>query len=298
MVLIPKNDPIGEALDSGHTEQLPRPYLGYSGLGHPCKRYLWLSFRWCFKKKITPRLKRIFERGDLEEARVISDLKDIGCKVYMIDEYGDKRELFGHPGEKQEEILGLAHHIKGHTDGRVIGVPGAEKTEHLLEIKTMKEQKFKELLKAGKSAEGIKKVFPIYYGQMQSYMGKTGLKRALFIATNKNTEERVYIRVKFDEDEFKHLEGIGTDILVSLIPPKRIGDATWFECKWCDGHSVCHKDTPPLKTCRSCANGCIEEKGKWTCDLDGIERNHEDQEKGCYMYVAIAEIKDMEMNKQ
>lgn len=298
MVMIPVNNPIEKALDHGCEEQLPRTYLGYSGLAHQCRRYQWLGFRWCFKKKVTKRLKRIFERGDLEEARVICDLKEIGCEVYMIDKEGNKKEIFGKRDDPQEQVVGLAEHVKGHLDGRVIGLPGAEKTEHLLEIKTMKDKKFRDLVKAGADQKAIKKVFPVYYGQMMSYMGKTGLKRALFITTNKDNEERRYIRVKFDEDEFKHLEGVAVDILTSPIPPKRIGDAIYFECKWCDAHSVCHNaDTPPLRTCRSCSSVCLEEKGKWTCEVDGKELSKEKQEKACHMYSPIVEIKDMNMKK-
>ncbi len=35
-----------------------RPYLGMSGLGRPCRRYLWLQFRWCYKSSISARLSR------------------------------------------------------------------------------------------------------------------------------------------------------------------------------------------------------------------------------------------------
>jgi len=293
MALIPINNPIQDSLDNNDIVQMPRPYLGYSGLAHPCKRYLWLGFRWTFKKVITQRLKRIFERGDLEEARIIRDLKAIGCEVYRVDEEGNHVEIFGTIGEEQEEIIGLASHIKGHIDGRILGLPGAEKTEHLAEFKTMKSSKWKELYKAGANQEAIKKVFPVYYGQLNSYMGKLKIDRAFFVATNKDTEERHYIRVHFDKDEFEHLESVGMDILTSTIPPKRIGNATWFECKWCDAKAVCQSDAMPLKNCRSCVRGCIEDEGKWTCEMNGKELSLKDQEKGCSRWDMIPEIKDI-----
>ena len=39
-------DPIVEAVDSSMVQELPRTHLGISQVGHPCERYLWLSFRW------------------------------------------------------------------------------------------------------------------------------------------------------------------------------------------------------------------------------------------------------------
>jgi len=298
MALIPKGDPIKEAMEYGIIEVLPRPYLGYSGLASPCKRYLWLSFRWCYKKQISKQLQRIFDRGNMEEPRIIKDLKAIGCEVFREDENGKHIEIYGHEGEIQEEIVGLAGHVKGHFDGKVLGLPGAAKTKHILEAKTMNDKYFKMLIKNGGNETAIKKVFPTYYGQFNSYMGKSNVKRAIFIPVNKNNEERLYIRVHFDEREFDHLENIAFDILTANIPPKRIGDRTWFECKFCDARHVCHdKDVPPLETCRSCIKACIEDEGKWTCELNGKELSLEDQEKGCLKHNVIVEIKDMLMNK-
>ena len=59
-----------------------RPYLGMSKLGHPCSRYLWYSFRWCFTVEIEARKKRLFMRGHREEPAIIHELQQIGIKFH------------------------------------------------------------------------------------------------------------------------------------------------------------------------------------------------------------------------
>lgn len=290
MVLLPIKNPIDEAINGVTEYKLPRPYLGYSSLNHPCKRYLWYTFRWCYMQMIEPKGRRIFERGDLEEMRIIRDVKAGGIDVYMINKNGGREEVTGAVGELQEELIGPAGHVKGHPDGRLINLPTAEKTEHLLEIKTMNDKFFKMLDKFG-----VEQAFPTYWGQVNSYMGKMELRRTLFCATNKNNEDRKFIRLKFDPDVFKHLEGVAFDILTTQVPPPKIGDIHWHECRYCNAKEVCHKGHMPLPTCRSCVHGCVEDEGIWSCDSNhsgfkGTALSLERQEKGCQMYIKMAEI--------
>ena len=107
MVEIPerKNTTIS-LIDSYELIKEPRTYLSMSSIGHSCIRKLWMDFRWCTKIKLNARILRIFERGDIEEARIIKDLKKVGCYVYkQFGEYGKKIEMFGTIGEEQEEII-------------------------------------------------------------------------------------------------------------------------------------------------------------------------------------------------
>lgn len=275
MAKIPNFNHIQDVMEGRDIEQLPRPYIGYSGLNSPCARSIWYAFHWVDYKVISPRLSRIFERGDIEEARMVRDLKAAGMDVYTIIK-GKKVEITGNIGEEQEEIIGVGGHVHGHTDGRVLGVPGAEKTEHLLEVKTMKAKKFNDYLKFG-----LEKVHPVYHGQMHSYMGKTGLTRCLFSVTNKDTEERSFKRYKFDKDVFQDMESIALDILISEIPLQKIGDATWYECKFCDFKEVCHHGKPPLRNCRTCKEGIIDDFGVWRCELNNSILTKAEQFAGC-----------------
>ena len=71
---------IANLIDEHHASQPdePRGHLGCSLLGHPCERWLWLSFRWAVKEKFQGRILRLFRRGNNEENIIISDLEAIG----------------------------------------------------------------------------------------------------------------------------------------------------------------------------------------------------------------------------
>lgn len=229
-----------------------RNYLGYSGLGDPCARKTWYSFRWVKDIYITPKIQRLFDRGFIEEPRVCKDLIKKGCTIT-----GD-----------QQEVVGITGHSKGHTDGTIIGVPTAEKTPHLLEGKTMKNSKFTEYLKVG-----LKKFSSNYWQQIHSYMGHLKLTRCLYVVTNKDTEQRDYKRIPFDKDQFEQGETLAFSIITSEKPPERIPNAspTFYLCKFCDYSDICHENAPVKKSCRTCQHWDIENDGVFGCSLWGAK---------------------------
>jgi hypothetical protein len=260
-------------------EEKRRSYLGMSGIGDECERKLWLGFRWAKKKFTDTRSKRIFQRGDLEEERVISDLVNVGMKVYAVinDEIVP---LTGKVGEKQEEYIGFAGHSKGHSDGRIEGVIEAPKTVHLLEIKTMNNKNFTNMQKVG-----LKNSHPNYYAQAQRYMKAAGLTRALFVITNKDNEERDYIRIKFDKDFADDLSAKEREIIIATEPPFKRFNKTWWKCRWCNVSDVCHDGEAPDVNCRTCAHSDVALEGKWICGLNNDkELSYDDQVKGCKHY--------------
>ena len=95
----------------------PRPHLGASVLGHPCDRWLWLSFRWAVIEKFSGRILRLFRRGQLEEDAVIADLESVGCRV----------------SDRQRQVA-FGSHVGGSIDGIIEGVPEAPAKQHLLKI--------------------------------------------------------------------------------------------------------------------------------------------------------------------
>lgn len=263
-------EPIEAAIEHQSIKQIPRPYLGYSQIGGECLRNLWLNFHWVSSSTISPRILRLFERGHHEELVILKDLRNIGAKVT----------------NREAEVVGPAGHILGHIDGEVINVPGAEKTLHLLEMKTMKDSKFKEFKKVG-----LKLFSSTYWFQVHSYMDKRKLKRCLYIVTNKDTEERVYQRIHFDPSVAKEADHIGFHIITEEEPGPKIGPRTWFACKFCDNYDFCHKRAEPNRNCRTCRNVSIEDNGKWSCDLlfdEGENKPHfipvETQRVGCDLY--------------
>ena len=58
-----------------HREEPHRPHLGASQIGHACDRYLWYQFRWCDHDEPDGRVLRLFDHGNVEETRLIRDLR-------------------------------------------------------------------------------------------------------------------------------------------------------------------------------------------------------------------------------
>jgi len=260
-----------------------RVYLGMSGTGGKCMRAQQYSFRWCAKiGPMTNRTRRIFERGNMEESRIIYDLDKIGIKVYKeVD--GVESPLTGELGEEQETITGFAGHILGHPDGRCIGVPESPKTIHLLEMKTANVNNFKKFQTAGcKATNGV------YYGQCQNYMGELGLTRALFIVINKNTEEYYIERLEFDKDFFDELKRKEMAIITTEnLFPKLSGFDVKMNCNWCGHLNVCKNEATPNVSCRTCQHIEVHNKGEWKCGLDSDDadpRSKEEQIMACNLY--------------
>lgn len=263
-------------IDQRLVEQKDRTYLGYSGLGNPCMRALWYSFRWATKRYVERRIERLFRRGDYEEEVIIADLEYHGMKVT----------------NTQAEIEGFAKHVLGHIDGEVENVPKSVEVpdfvvgKGLLEMKTAKQELYKKYVK-----DGVRKANFVYYCQTQSYMGKRGLKWTMFVITNKNTEERNIEYIKFDEHQFRSLEDIAESVVSTDVPAPRIGDSTWFECKFCDYKKICHHGEKIQKTCRTCKYAAIVDDGKWECLQAGGFIPEHIQREGCDLYELLETLK-------
>ena len=267
MAKIPKQqDGLTEILESGLIEQEYRPYIGMSGIMGKCQRQIWYNFHWSCARLVSRRTQRLSDRGNLEEARVVKDLREAG--VIVTDCLEDQITLVDQTG-----------HIGGHPDGKAENVPTAEKTPHLLEIKTMASKYY-----ASFKRQGLAKSDPVYWGQIHTYCGERGLTRILFVVTNKDTEERTYMRYHYDPAVHNECMSIAFDILTSEQPPKKIGEATWFECKMCDSKRICHKGEPIRKSCRTCQFANIEMGGLWSCGLHDFILSDEAQHMACDKY--------------
>jgi hypothetical protein len=254
-----------------------REYLGMSGLGGKCLRALWYSFHWASPQEQFPiRTKRIFDRGDLEEARIISELRNCGFIVYRIGEEKEIKIMTGAVGEEQEELVGFAGHARGHPDGRVAGLPELPGESALLEMKTAKASKFREFQK--NKVFGASKT---YFGQAQRYMDAMGLEWCLFIVTNKDTEERYYELIPYDAEYAAELLRREIIIITSTEPPEKLSqNKNWLDCKWCQHHAVCHEDKEPPGNCRTCEHIDIADDGVWECKHYGV-LNYDQQITGC-----------------
>lgn len=246
-----------------------RPYLGWSEIGHPCERYLWMRWRWVERETLEGRIARLFDTGHREEARVLDELRALGCEVWDRDASGE-----------QFAVASVGGHLRGHMDAVVRGLPEAPKTAHLVDVKTISAKRFKEIAK-----KSMKNLYPKYWAQAHGYMGRANLERAMFIFVCKDDDQIHVERIDFDPEAFKQYEARAERIVRAPEPPPRIAEtADDEECKYCPFVQVCHGTTAPRVTCRTCAHSTPVvdgEDGVWRCEQRVREIDDRLQRKGC-----------------
>lgn len=260
-----------------------RNYLGMSVLGDECEAKLWLAFRWAFEpEQFEGRMKRLFETGHIEEARIIADLDAIGVTIMDVDpETGE-----------QWFVSAVGGHVRGHTDGRIErGVKEAPKTAHLFENKTHNAKSFKEL-----RIHGVKFAKPQHYAQMQGYMDRMGLKRALYVAVEKDTDNFHVERVEYDAVYAAQLFAKGERIVTAENRPTRLHDnphskAAW-KCNYCPAFGVCHGGEWARRNCRTClhATAMLDGDGRWHCARHNRDLSLEDQRSGCGAHLYLPDL--------
>lgn len=260
------------ALIDKHMEEQresPRPHLGASLLGHPCERFLWLSFRWAVREHFTGRELRLFERGRREEAVFVSLLQSVGVVIT-------------HTGADQVHVT-LAPHVGGSVDGIIeSGLPEAPKAKHVVEFKTHNKKSFDELTK-----KGVYEAKRRHWCQMQCYMAGTGIDRALYLAVCKDDDRLYSERVEFDPKVAKVIIDRGARIaMTERMPPPLSTDASFFQCKMCPCWKFCHDTHLSTEiTCRTCSHVTPTKEGTWRCELHGRDMPYEVQVGGCLNHV-------------
>jgi len=292
MATLPQSvvDPVADAIFASYKAKYgaepQRPYLGASAIGKPCLRQHWYSFRWSKPADFSGRLYRVFQTGHLQEPRIYNDLSSIGCTVYDMDPSTGKQWTFTEPTS--------GNHFKGNADGIVTGLPQAPKSPHVLEIKTASAKMFAEMQKFG-----VKKAKPEHYAQMQMYMkwsidlyGENGCTRAIYIVVNKDNDDIYTERLEYDKHEAQAIIDKALKVITATEPPVGISqDPSWYECKFCDYHSICHGTDVPAPTCRSCAHATPEMDGnaRWSCSVHQNDIPVPTQRTGCdsHRYIPI-----------
>lgn len=210
-----------------HLSSRPTRYhMGISQLGCEDEAAMWLDFRWAFKKNLDGRILRLFRRGNREEETVIADLEAIGM---VVRDYGER-----------QRTLNLGKHVGGSCDGVIMsGVPHAEMTQHLLEIKTISKKRFDQIEK-----EGVEKSNPQYWIQVHCYMRGTGLSRCLFIAVCKD-DDKIYTElIEYDKELAEHYIERGQRIATSDRMPAapHFGADNW-SIKYSDYYAVYFRES-------------------------------------------------------
>jgi len=247
-------------------EQRHRPHLGASQIGKECERSVWLSFRWAKSPSFNGRMLRLFQRGQDEEERLVSALEKAGYKVWENDP--DTGEQF------RAKIL-------PHFSGSLDGIAEKDGIRYLLEFKTHSDKSFKKLLK-----QGVREAKPEHFTQMQSYMGAYGLKKALYVAVNKNDDELYIEEVDFNEDVYHGIKDKAERLLHGWSVPgvNYSLEARMSPCKFCDYQGICHLGENCERNCRTCKHSRCEKDGTWSCAHKAETISEEQQRIGCEDY--------------
>jgi len=253
-----------------------REHLGASLIGTECNRALWYSFRWATRARHTGRLLRLFETGNLAEARFVADLRRIGVTALDFDPNTGR----------QWTLRDASGHFGGSMDAVAIGFPEAPKTWHVCEFKTHSAKSFAALVK-----DGVEKSKPAHWAQMQVYMHLAGLDRAFYLAVNKNTDELHQERIHADVEVGLRLLAKAERIITAARPPVRISDdPAWWQCRFCDHHSVCHSDAVPDRHCRSCLHASPVADGAWDCARSNVALDTAAQRTGCASHLYVPDL--------
>lgn len=253
--------------EAREAEEKPRRHLGASVIGRECSRQIWYGFRWFGRPDFSGRMYRLFERGAREEAVFCHLLRRAGVEIYPVNpNTGD-----------QFSISDFGGHFGGSMDGAAKGFAEDPETWHVVEMKTHNDKSFQRLKK-----EGVINSKPEHHAQMQVYMHYTGMKKAAYIAVNKNDDEIHIEFVDYNEPMANGLVEKARTIISADAPPERIGGPDWWVCKFCDFRGICHQDRPPLKNCRTCKSASADlETGGWSC-AEGNDMTPMEAEKPCH----------------
>ena len=258
-----------------------RSHLGASLIGRECERELWYGFRWCSSLRHSGRLLRLFETGQKEEARFVTDLRSVGIEVH------DRDEVTG----EQFRFSDFGGHFGGSGDGVALGLLEAPRTWHLLEFKTYNDKRFALLKK-----HGVQQTSPEHYAQMVIYMDYLGLKRAFYMAVNKNTDELYGERIKPDPQYAELLKLRAKRIVFAARPPEKLSDdPELWKCRFCDHRAVCHESRPAEVNCRTCLHSTPIEGG-WHCTRHDHQLSDEEQRRGCVDHLYIPDLLPGEMS--
>lgn len=220
-----------------------RGHLGASVIGRECPRSVALSYR-----KVSPdatagngRMIRLFNRGHMEEARLAACLQVAGFSLKLISK--DSGQISYKTGDLQGSVDGVIRL----QDGSLA----------VLEFKTMNRKTWDKLERGGQ-------IKPEHMAQMQCGMHGLGLRRALYLASCKDTDAIQVYLIDYDGEPTEFLN-LATDITHGLIPPKLA--ETDFRCRFCDHKAFCHGNAFPIGSCRTCVHAAFNGNGVVTCGI-------------------------------
>lgn len=247
-------------------------------IGMECDRALWLTFRRASVPEVIDwRKRRIFERGNIEEERLLDLLRMIGCTVW---------------GE-QDRVRAAGGHLRGKIDGRALGIVEAPKTEHVVECKSAKDEYFKPVKK-----HGVKVGMPGHYATFQFYMHGLGVDRVAYMMSNKNDEDVHFERVEYDAAFALRAVARVERVINMPEPPSRLcGKRDDFRGRLCRQAEVCWNEIWPRAHCRTCMHSTplIDGNAGWDCARWSKPLSLPEQDAGCAAHLYIPALVPGEM---
>lgn len=274
MVPIPKPIPstlraIQTAIEENQGDDWESVGVPAGEIGVACDRAVWLAFRRAAApEKIDWRKRRIFERGDIEEDRLVDLMRLAGFTVT----------------DQQERVRGAGGHLRGKTDGKITGLPESSQM-HILECKSSKASDFRAMVKSG-----VQIANPKHYATMQFYMAKTGLDRAVYAMSCKDTEDLHIERVRLDIEAAIRAEARIERIIAMPEPPTRLcAKRDDFRGMFCRQAAVCWGEEMPRSHCRSCLHSTplMDGNAGWDCARWQKPLGAEEQLAGCPAHLFI-----------
>lgn len=276
-------------------EDWRRPHLGASKIGTECERELWYSFRWCAAPEFgrgeaferPGQMLRLLERGQREEIWLAEDLIAAGVKLDVVD---------GKTGKQFGKLI-LGGHFGGSFDGIGTGWPEGE-GQAIYECKTHKAASWRALKK-----HGLEKNKPRHYAQCQTYMRISKIHRTMYFAVNKDTDQILVIRVRYDPAYAKSIEDKARRVIYAERPPRRVkDDPKFWQCNLCDARKLCHtpEEAPQQVHCRTCVYSFPAKKGAgdWGCRKHSCDLTLEEQKAGCEERAPIPGLESHDLTQE
>ena len=109
-------------------------------------------------------------------------------------------------------------------------------TQAIIEIKTAKHSSFGIF-----TAKGVKVWYPVYYAQVQAYMGMSGIAKAYVVVLDKDTSKMGDELIEFDSAYYDELKTKAARIVdAKIVPPKLNNNPCYFVCRSCQYKTLCH----------------------------------------------------------
>lgn len=251
-----------------------------------CDREIFYAVRWASTpERIDGERQSRFDTGNYWEGRLLDDLELIGCQVERVDPATGK--------QFRVELAG--GWLRGKMDGRVLGLPEAPKTFHVVECKSHGSKSFKELVKhQPPKGEGIRKSKYDHFIQCQDYMLAQGLSRCLYYAVCKDTDERYTERLEYDATvALSHEARIQRIVRSDRAPPKLFEDSTSkaaFKCGFCNSRAQCHEQAFARQNCRTCLSAELRDGAEVWCALTGQQLSYDEQQAGCSAHLYLPSL--------